>query len=165
LLKKLVFILLVFLTACTNSQSKPALDLNSDDISSCVPINSVVETGYVYDIIDGDTFRVTIKGENFKIRLIGIDSPEMDEPFYYNSKMFLDQLILNREVELYKDSSNTDQYSRLLRYVFVDDIFVNYEIVLNGYALNKTYPPDTACSISFSNAHLYAKENNLGLNN
>ena len=46
---------------------------------------------------------------------------------------------------LVKDISETDQYDRLLRYVFVGDTFVNFELVNQGYAAAVTFPPDIAC--------------------
>ena len=39
--------------------------------------------------------------------------------------------------------SETDKYGRLLRYVYVNDIFVNAELVRAGLAYTKAYPPDT----------------------
>jgi len=46
-------------------------------------------------------------------------------------------------VYLERDVSEVDKYGRLLRYVYVDDIFVNAELVRAGLACAKAYPPDT----------------------
>jgi len=53
------------------------------------------------------------------------------------------QLVEGKEVRLEKDISETDKYDRLLRYVYVDDTFVNAELVKLGLAEGKAYPPDT----------------------
>jgi len=45
-------------------------------------------------------------------------------------------------VRLERDVSQTDKYGRLLRYVYVSDILVNAELVRQGLAEAKTYPPD-----------------------
>lgn len=99
-----------------------------------------VETARVEQVIDGDTIFI-VGGE--RVRYIGIDAPEMGEPFYYEAKRFNEQMVAGRCVKLEKDVSCRDDYGRLLRYVYVDGIFVNGELVRNGYALAKGYPPDT----------------------
>ena len=45
-------------------------------------------------------------------------------------------------VRLEKDISEKDRYGRLLRYVYIDGTFVNAELVRQGYARAKAYPPD-----------------------
>lgn len=49
-----------------------------------------------------------------------------------------------KTITLVKGVSETDRYGRLLRYVYVGDIFVNAELVRQGYASAATYPPDMA---------------------
>ena len=53
------------------------------------------------------------------------------------------KLVEGKEVRLERDVSETDRYGRLLRYVWVDDILVNAELVRQGLAETKAYPPDT----------------------
>ncbi len=98
------------------------------------------EIARVERVIDGDTIVVS-GGE--RVRYIGIDAPEVGEPFYYEAKQFNEQMVVGKCVKLEKDVSDRDDYGRLLRYVYVDGIFVNGEMVRNGYALAKKYPPDT----------------------
>ena len=95
-----------------------------------------IEQNQVIEIIDGDTF-ILASGE--KVRLICIDSPEINTKGYSEAKEFLSFLILNKQVRLEADIINKDKYQRLLRYVYVNDsknneIFVNKEIVKQGYA-------------------------------
>ena len=52
------------------------------------------------------------------------------------------KLVEGKEVRLERDVSETDN-GRLLRYVYVDGIFVNAELVREGLAEAKAYPPDT----------------------
>jgi micrococcal nuclease len=90
-------------------------------------------TTRVTRIIDGDTFE-TETGE--KIRLIGINAPEVSDIFGKESRQHLKNLIENKTVELKKDniSSDRDNYNRLLRYIFLDGIDVNEKMILDGYA-------------------------------
>ena len=73
------------------------------------------------------------------------------------------ELVLNQEVTLIKDQNETDSFGRLLRYVLVDDVFVNFEMIRKGYASANSYPPDTACDTTFSSAQKTAQEATIGV--
>ena len=83
------------------------------------------------------------------MRYIGIDTPEQGETGYGPSANKNTELVYGKYVTLIKDVSEVDQYNRLLRYVVVGDIFVNYELVRSGLANADDYPPDSACYIYF----------------
>ena len=104
------------------------------------------ESGWVTKIVDGDTFELNINGGAYSLRMIGIDTPERGEPCANEATDYLRQLINGKSVQLEKDISETDQYTRLLRYVYESDRFVNGEMVHAGLAYAKDYPPDTKYS-------------------
>lgn len=131
--------------------------------ASCVPSNTKIETGEVVRVIDGDTLEVRIRGERYRVRYIGIDTPEVGDPFGADATAMNRELVWEQAVTLVKDVSETDRYGRLLRYVFVGDTFVNSEIVLRGYALAFTYPPDVACAETFVDAQRAAVAAGSGL--
>ena len=100
------------------------------------------ETAKVIQVIDGDT--VTVEG-GYRVRYIGIDTPEIHPvPEAYGTEAWQvnRQLVEGKEVRLERDVSETDKYGRLLRYVYVDDVLVNAELVRLGLAEAKAYPPD-----------------------
>jgi micrococcal nuclease len=66
-------------------------------------------------------------------------------------------------VELVKDVSNTDKYGRLLRYVYVGDIFVNLDLVKGGFARVRAYKPDTKHHTELLKAMNIAAEEKRGL--
>jgi len=66
-------------------------------------------------------------------------------------------------VRLEKDVSETDKYGRLLRYVWVGDLFVNAELVRLGYAQVATYPPDVKYQDIFLKLQREARETGRGL--
>ena len=111
-------------------------------------------------VVDGDTVEIDT-GE--RVRLIGIDAAERDAPFYRESRDTLSRLVLNKKVRMEKDVSDKDYYNRLLRYLYVDDTFVNLEMVRQGYATVFMYPPDVTYTAQFLEAQQEARSKQLGL--
>jgi len=88
-----------------------------------------------------------------KIRLIGIDTPETNHPsrtvecFGAEASSFLSELLpLGTDVRLVYDVQRQDRYGRTLAYVYrvEDGLFVNVELVREGYAQVYTAPPNVA---------------------
>lgn len=109
-------------------------------------------------MIDGDTIDVRIGNQIFRVRYIGIDTPERGDFYFYQATEANRRLVEGKKVTLVKDVSEVDRYDRLLRYVFVGEIFVNHELVRQGYAYAFTYPPDVACADVFVAAQRSARE-------
>lgn len=129
---------------------------------SCIPGNKR-EVGYVTSVTDGDTINVRIEGEIKPVRYIGIDAPEGSAYFAFYSTSRNVELVAGKWVTLIKDESEIDPFDRLLRYVVVGDVFVNYTLVREGFATAKNYPPDTACSSTFSAAQSSARSGDAGM--
>jgi endonuclease YncB( thermonuclease family) len=124
----------------------------------------------VVKVVDGDTIKVDIGGEVYTVRYIGIDTPETvhpDKPVEWMGPEASEankQLVGGKTVYLEKDVSETDQYGRLLRYVYLPDgTFVNAELVRLGYAQSSTYPPDVRHQDLFVEMQQEARENERGL--
>ena len=100
------------------------------------------ETAVVTQIIDGDTINVLVNGRSLRVRYIGIDTPERDEACYAEATAANAAWVEGQTVRLVRDVSHTDRYDRLLRYVYVDEVLVNAELVAGGWAESKRYPPD-----------------------
>src|SRR3989338_94832 len=114
----------------------------------------------VSEVIDGDTIRLS-RGDT--ARLIGINTPEAGQYYHLEAKNKLKELIEGKTVALEKDISNTDRYGRLLRYVYIDNVFVNLAMVKLGYAEAYKYPPDVKYSKLFEEAENEAKAKGLGI--
>jgi len=117
----------------------------------------------VIRVIDGDTIEVA-GGE--RVRYIGIDTPEVyPEAEYYGMEAWAAnrELVEGKMVTLERDVSNRDRYGRLLRYVYVDGVFVNAELVRLGYARANQYPPDTKYTKLLEQLEEEAKEADRGL--
>lgn len=124
------------------------------------------ETFKVVRVIDGDT--IEIEGGQ-RVRYIGIDTPETVDPrkpvqcFGKEASDKNKELVAGKEVKLEKDVSETDKYGRLLRYVYVGNIFANDYLVRQGYAHASSYPPDVKYQDQFTQAQTEARVNHSGL--
>lgn len=93
--------------------------------------------------VDGDTANFVLNNKTIKVRFLAIDSPELvhenkkGEPYGNEAKNFTCSKLKKAnkiELEYDKNSSKKDKYGRLLKWVFIDDILLQKEIVENGYA-------------------------------
>jgi micrococcal nuclease len=103
------------------------------------------------------------RGEEYAVRYISIDTPERGERLYEEATEKNRELVEGKIVRLEKDVSETDIYGRLLRYVYVDDTFVNAELVRLGYAKAIPYPPDTKFQELFAELEQEAKDAGRGI--
>jgi micrococcal nuclease len=141
----------------------PTLSLPDKQEVLCVPSTNQRVQATVVRIVDGDTIEVNIDGTEYTLRYIGVDTPEIGAPGGSEATEFNRSLVEGKSVILVKDVSEVDYFDRLLRYVFVDDKFINFELVNTGYAVSGSWPPDTSCDQTFANAYNSAFANNLGL--
>jgi len=117
----------------------------------------------VVRIIDGDTIEVQIADTSYKVRLISVDAPEQGDPLCEEAIAYSRSFVENQTAVLVRDASETDKYGRLLRYVYVGDIFANAELVRQGYAQVATYPPDVEFADYFVELQREAREAGRGL--
>jgi len=114
-------------------------------------------------VVDGDTI-VLASGE--RVRYIGIDTPEAtgaSEFFGPEATEANRRLVAGRRVRLERDVSDRDRFDRLLRYLYVDGVMVNAELVREGFARVLVYPPDTRYTTCFSALEGEAREAGRGL--
>ena len=127
-------------------------------------------TAQVVDVYDGDTLTVELDGTRERVRLIGIDAPEVKDNRHgpaseYGSAagLYLTALVGGRTVELVLGVKERDRYGRLLAYVYLDGVFINLEMVRAGYAVAYTVPPDVAHAGEYLAAEREARSKGLGL--
>jgi len=149
-------------------ENNEEFDLTNDS----EPENSNTSLYNVIRIVDGDTIKVDINGEEETIRLIGINTPEVVDPrrtvecFGQEASLKAKEILENKRVKLEADSSqsNRDNYGRLLRYVYLEDgLFFNEWMIKNGYAFEYTYFIPYKYQTEFKEAQRYAQENKMGL--
>lgn len=110
---------------------------------------------FVKRVVDGDTIELA-NGD--RVRYIGVDTPESVKPntpvecFAKEAMKRNQEFVEGKKVRLVRDVSDVDTYGRLLRYVYVGDIFVNEVLVREGYARVSTFPPDVQYAELFLSA-------------
>jgi endonuclease YncB( thermonuclease family) len=135
----LLWILIMMGVAACGSLTETAD--SSGDNGVTIPEGEVAQ---VTRVIDGDTIDVLLDGKQIRIRYVGVNTPERDEPCYDDATQANRDLVEGKTVTLVTDTSNTDRYDRLLRYIYADGVFVNDALVRNGYAEAVLYQPDDA---------------------
>ncbi len=149
---------------------RPTPTLPTGPAFECIPPDAPRVTARVLQVHDGDTITVKIGYQVYRIRYQGIDTPETkrrgDEPAHpwgIPAKRRNQELVSGKMVTLVWDpnSEDHDHYGRLLRYVIVDDVFVNYQLLKEGLAWY--YVTDHACGPQFLAAEAEARAAKRGL--
>lgn len=101
-------------------------------------------SGKVVSIHDGDTITVLQDKQQVKVRLYGIDAPELKQPYGKKSKQFLANLIAGKVVEV--EENGKDRYKRTIGTIYLGGKDINAQMVANGYAwayrkFSKKYAP------------------------
>ena len=115
----------------------------------------------VTKVVDGDTADLQGLG---RVRFSGINTPEKGVCYYKEAKEKLTNMILNKEVYAEKDRSDKDKYDRYLRYIYLNNTFVNGVLVQEGYAVVfDKYKKDTGRYEQLKKLEEIAVENKLGV--
>jgi len=138
-----------------------------------VPDQTALEPNATVErIVDGDTLVAIISGERERVRLLGIDTPESvaenrpDQCYGEEASAYLKGLLPEgSDITLILDEEARDQYDRLLAYVVrsSDDLFVNLDLIEQGYAGVLIYNPNDHYESLFRSAERDAIEADAGL--
>ncbi|MFA4818176.1 MAG: thermonuclease family protein [Parcubacteria group bacterium] len=143
-------------------------------VGSAGPLQADLVKKYykVVNVVDGDTIDVQLDGQTERLRLLGINTPEVVDPrkpvecFGREASAKAHELLDGQEVELEADPSqiNRDKYSRLLRYARTKEgLFYNLEIIKLGYAYEYTYDLPYKYQTEFKAAQKEAQNKKAGL--
>jgi len=145
--------------------------IKKEELKSSETVNEVAD---VISVIDGDTITVKVENDIKKVRFIGIDCPELDEPFGSEAKEYLVGMIEGKTIYLTKDISETDQYGRLLRYIWlerpnvgqrnaIESTMLNVRLIAEGYAKLMTVEPDNKYEEVFKEIENDAQSKRMGI--
>ena len=121
---------------------------------------SQIISGKVVKIIDGDTFLLKCNDGIFKIRLYGVDAPELDQYYGEESKRLIENLSYKKQVTAYVRYN--DPYGRLVGKVILDDGSVLNEILIANGAV-WWYRHYSKNEKVFQVLEEYAHKNRIGL--
>jgi len=123
------------------------------------------QTGLVVGVVDGDTIRVRLDGDErvYSVRYIGVQAPQAGQYYAALSQAANLDLAYLKQAVLVRDLTDTDLQGTLLRYVMAEERFVNYELLAGGYAQAISSAPDTACLSTFRAAQQKAQNAKLGM--
>ncbi|MBI4032391.1 thermonuclease family protein [Candidatus Berkelbacteria bacterium] len=150
-------------TAVDETTPVPADEPASVDEEPDDPTSADQPSYLVTKIVDGDTIELE-SGE--RVRYIGIDTPESTtehECYGEEAKARNRELVEGQRVTLVADVEDRDKYGRLLRYVWVDETFINLALAEEGFATQLTIPPNVAHADEFRTAVTQAREQGNGL--
>ena len=119
-----------------------------------------MEEALVVRVIDGDTIELA---DGSRVRYLGIDTPELGEAYSSEATTRNKELVEGKIVELQPGKRDQDEYGRFLRYVYIDGVFVNAELVAQGYAMAYIFDPDERYSQILVQLEQYAKMRQRGL--
>lgn len=129
-------------------------------------------SGRVVAVVDGDTLDIRFSTRVERVRLIGIDTPETKKPGHpiecFGPEATQELTALTppgTEVVVRRDIEPRDDYGRLLLYVFrfTDGLFVNAELVNEGFARPLDIPPNTTFTREFRRLAASAQAVDAGL--
>ena len=135
--------------------------------------------GTVSRVVDGDTIVVTVAGEDRRVRLIGVDTPETVHPnkpvqqYGREASAFTKKSLQNKTVWLEYDVAPLDKYERHLAYVWLAkpgageeairrDMF-NARLLLGGYGKVMTIQPNSKYADIFVKFQQEARTEKRGL--
>lgn len=124
----------------------------------------------VTEIVDGDTIKVNLDGEEETLRLLLVDTPETKhpdkpvQPFGPEATEFAEETLSGKTVQLEYDGPKRDKYDRLLVYIWVDGTMFNQMLLENGLArLAYVYDPPYKHYQEYMKAQNRAKDKKLGI--
>ena len=151
------WLLIILLAGC---QQENQVSQSTDEDASSATAAELADSaeGEIVGVHDGDSCTVLVGKDEYKIRLEGIDTPELGQPFGKNAKQALSNYIFGKEVTA--RISGQDRYQRYLGTLLVEGQNVNLQLVKDGCAWHyKEYSSDAALAA----AETAARSAGLGL--
>lgn len=139
--------------AASASTTEPTADDDAEAPAEEESTGTHPELGPLHPVVsvyDGDTIAVTLEGVRERVRIIGIDAPEMArfgnpaDCYAQESASQMQSLVQSQEVYLLADptQADRDRYDRLLRHVVLDDDGHSLAALLmveGGYAVERQF--------------------------
>lgn len=103
-----------------------------------IPYTAIAKTGTCIRITDGDTIVILKEGREIKLRLYGIDCPELNQPYGIMARQCVSDLMLDKPIRFIEIGK--DRYGRIVAIVFISNTDVSLQEVLLKNGLAWIYP-------------------------
>lgn len=124
-------------------------------------------------VVDGDTIVIDLEGHELTVRYLMIDTPEVDhsnsalsDPLGNEAKVANEEL-LARSQQVYIEldvGPATDNYNRILAYVYADDVLINEWLTREGLAeVRYVNPPNNTYEGVLNHAEDQARQEGKGI--
>ena len=160
--KILMFILLI-ITTITLAKQPYNIDTTKAIITTIALAKKkqpyTIENVRVVKVYDGDTITVLYNNKKVKVRLYGIDAPELKQSYGKQARDYLSNIVLNKDITL--KIYNKDVYGRQVAEVIYNNVNINQLLVKTGnvYVYTK-YNNELNVYVPLEQ---YAKQNKLGV--
>lgn len=166
-----LFIIGIYLLAISLPKTSPTkIDSVRNIKVSASPLaatpSASISYALVTKVVDGDTIDVQVNGKEDVIRLIGINTPEINACFGREAAIEARNILQSKSVMLETDPSqdNRDVYNRLLRYIFLPDGTNFGELMIkNGFAKEYTFKTVYKYQSLYKQAQKSAEDSKNGL--
>lgn len=155
-----------------NNKNKNETNTNnrSSNNSNEIKPNGKITNLTVKRVVDGDTLVLEKEGTEYKVRLIGVNTPESvhldktkNTEFGKVASEFTKKRLENKTVDIEFDAGPTDRYGRLLVYLFVDGVSYNEVLLEEGMAEVMIYSPNVKNAELYKSIEKVAKDKKVGL--
>ena len=149
-----------------NQKEKEQNNAVSEEVKS----NSKIKDLSVKRVVDGDTVVLEKNGYEYKVRLIGVDTPEsvhLDKN--KNTKEgkivsdFTKERLTGKKVDIEFDVKPQDKYGRYLVYLYVDGISYNEVLLEEGMARVMMISPNVKNKELYAQIEKRAKDKKIGI--
>jgi endonuclease YncB( thermonuclease family) len=130
---------------------------------ACPPADATRQLGAVLEIVDGQTSKVIIDGATYTVKYLGVISPFGDGHYSDKARQKSAEYTYSKIVTLVSGPIDHDANGTLLRYVLIDDTFINLELIQQGYvAWDRDAPLDESCKSVYMASAQAALDNLAG---
>lgn len=174
--KAIIILISAVLIYFMNGGNIPTQNINDNDAIN----NSDIVSGIVTRVVDGDTAVIKVDGQERRVRLLGVDTPETVHPnkpvqFFGNEASSFTKKSLNgRQVWLEYDENPQDRYKRHLVYLWLSkpsvinentirEYMFNARLLLGGYAKVMIIKPNKRYEALFKKFQDEARQSRLGV--
>jgi len=169
IVKRALAVAVVLCASACSSLPTPNLPSTQARSGETPSASGAGELATVQRVVDGDTFIALVGAHRYRVRLIGVNTPETVKPNTPvqcggpEASAYAKHTLTGKQVRLVYDVERYDRYGRTLAYVYVGKTFFNLVLVQQGYAVVETVPPDVAHVAEFVAAQRAARAKRLGL--